>query len=405
MASVAAPTSATSPSMLSIAATGDKYTRKSIKKYFPLGPIMSQGQNNPITLHSVVNETAFACLWSFMAEVMVVENVLPRSIKEAVALLVSEKNACPMCCSAHRMMGVAAKHAEKSKRVTQEEKKNYEEMYLQSMDYAEALILDTLTLHSTDASKNADTVPDHGYGHLNDEAKTEIALVVLLFCHMNRIISAVLGETMSTAMFSVPKGAAKRIEAPKVMKLANKLMAPFLAGSMKTKREAGLTAPLFKKGSSSLNMLPPHLRGAQLAGDERANALERLVLWSQLYEEYLMGEGIVTSEVIELLDNLPPGLMPSKVAYWATTDMKKLIRACLRKDERAQDIANILTLVTYSPQSVYHSIHWQEMVNALGAEQAKALVVWWSLRSSIKRAQGLAATKEGRHDTNTSVTL
>jgi AhpD family alkylhydroperoxidase len=387
---------ATPPSMSSIAATGDKQTRKSIKKYFPLGQIMSQGQNNPITLHSV-NETAFACLWSFMAEVMVVEGELPRSIKEAVALLVSEKNACPMCCSAHRMMGVAAKRAERSQRMTQEEKKHYEELYLQSMDYAEALILDTFTFH-VQATKNLDVVPDHGYELLNDMAKAEIALVVLLFCHMNRIISAVLGETMSTAMFSVPEGAAKKMEAPSVMKIANKLMAPFLAGSMKSKRAAGITASLFKQGSTSLNLLPPHLRAAGLAGEERANALERLVLWSQFYEQYLKEQGIVTQEVIDLLDNPsqgpPSSLSPSKLAYWATTDMKKLIRASLPQDERGQDIANIFTLVAYSPQSVYNSIHWKEMVKAQGAEQAKALVVFWSLRESVKRAQGLAAPRE-----------
>jgi hypothetical protein len=77
-------------------ARAESLTRKSIKKFFPLGPIMSKGSNNPITLHSV-NEEVFPRLWSFMAEVMVVEGVLPRSVKEEIALLVSMKNHCPMC--------------------------------------------------------------------------------------------------------------------------------------------------------------------------------------------------------------------------------------------------------------------------------------------------------------------
>ena len=380
-----------------------KMTRKSIKKYFPLGQIMSQGKNNPITLHSV-NETAFACLWSFMAEVMVVDGELPRSTKEAVALLVSSKNECPMCCSAHRMMGAAAQQAEKNSKMSKAEKEHKEELYMQCMDYAEILILDTInfrvkktaSIHKTDSS-TAQEKSTKDFSLLNDAAKAEIALVVVLFFHMNRIISAVLGEQMSKAMFSVPEGAAKRMEAPSVMKVINKLMAPFLAGSMKAKREPGISNPLFPKGSSALHLMPKHLLGAEVAGAERAHALERLVQWSRAYEKYLLKEGVVSQEVIELLDNPsrapPDGLRPAKVSQWATTTMRKLIRVTLRKDEYAQDIANILCLVSYSPQSVYHSTCWQSVVDTLGDDQAKTIVVWWSMRECIKRAQGLSMPK------------
>lgn len=399
----------TSPCEMNVTAVaGEKMTRKSIKKYFPLGQIMSQGKNNPITLHSV-NETAFACLWSFMAEVMVVDGELPRSTKEAVALLVSTKNECPMCCSAHRMMGVAAKKAEKSCKMTPEEKQQKEELYMQSMDYAEMLILDTLnfrlkktaTIHNikqrSSERRDAQQKSAKDFSLLTDSTKAEIALVVILFFHMNRIISAVLGEQMSKAMFSVPEGAAKRMEAPAVMKVINKLMAPFLAGSMKAKRAPGISTPLFPQGSTGLHIMPKHLLGAELAGEERAHALERLVQWSRSYEEYLLKEEIVSHEVILLLDNPsrapPDGLRPAKVSQWATTTMRKLIRATLRHDEYAQDIANILCLVSYSPQSVYHSTAWQSIVKTLGEDQAKTIVVWWSMRECIKRAQGLQLPK------------
>ena len=148
--------------------------------------------------------------------------------------------------------------------------------------------------------------------------------------------------------------------------------------------------------------MPKHLLGAALAGDERSNALERLVQWSRSYEKYLVQEGIVAEEAISLLDNpsrAPPGILrPAKVAHWATTVMKKLIRCTLRGDEQAQDIANILCLVSYSPQSVYHSVCWKSVVETLGDDQAKAIVVWWSLRESIKRAQGLRMPKSTNHN-------
>lgn len=386
----------------SLAVAGGKKTRKSIKKYFPLGQIMSQGQNNPVTLHSV-NENVFACLWSYMAEVMVVDGDLTRSTKESIALLVSEKNQCPMCCSAHRMMGAAAKHAEKTSKDPEKEKRR-QELHMQAMDYAEMLILETIKIRPgkkkavpAEPTKELATAAD--FGLLTDKAKAEAALVVVLFFHMNRIISAVLGEQMSKAMFSVPESAAKRMEAPAVMKVMNKVMAPFLAGKMKTKRQPGITAPLFTEGSSALNLMPKHLQGAILAGEERCHALERLVVWCQTYEKHLVQNDIVSKEVINLLDNPargpPAGLRPTKVAHWATTEMRKLIRVCLRNDEQSQDVANVLCLVSYSPQSVYNSIHWKAVVKSLGDEQAKAIVLWWSLRETMKRAQGLQMPKKG----------
>jgi len=391
----------------------EKVIRKSIKKYFPLGAIMSQGKNNPITVHSV-NENAFASLWSFMAEVMVADGELPRSTKEAIALLVSSKNECPMCCSAHRMMGTAAKRAEKNSdsKLNEEERARKEEMYMLSLDYAEVLILDTLNFRvkkqpalgdggdsSSHCSSNRTAITQReisqDFSLLTDATKAEISLIVVLFFHVNRIISALLGEQMSKAMFSVPEVAAKRIEAPKVIQVVSKLMAPFMAGRMKAKRAPGITSPLFPDGGSSLLKagMPKHLMGASMAGEERSNALERLVFWSKTYEKYLIQEGLVSEEAVELLDNParapPEGLKPSKVSHWATTVMRKLIRASLRNDEKAQEIANVLCLVSYSPQSVYHSTSWLSMVKSLGEDQARTIVIWWSLRESIKRAQGL----------------
>jgi AhpD family alkylhydroperoxidase len=385
-----------------LSVVGEKQTRKSIKKYFPMGGLMSQGQGNPITLHSV-NENIFACLWSYMAEVMVVDGDLPRSTKEAIALLVSEKNECPMCCSAHKMMGAAAEHAEKWSIKDPVKKKHKHEVHTQAMDYAEMLILETIKINPHKSPEEPINMDDASNAHLlydklTEKAKTEAALVVLLFFHMNRIISAVLGEQMSRAMFSVPEGAAKKIEAPAVLNIMNKLMAPLLSGSMKSKRKPGITAGLFTHGSSALNHMPKHLQGATLAGEERSNALERLVVWTNSYQLHLMTNNVVPLQVIELLDNPskgpPPGLRPSKVAQWATVDMRRMIRESFPNDERSQDIANVLCLVSYTPQSVYKSAHWKDVVKTMGDQQAKTVVLWWSLRETIARAQGLQVPKK-----------
>jgi len=71
----------------------------------------SMGGHNPITLHSV-NEDLFAYMWSLIAETMVPELQFTRYTKESIAMLVSQKNDCPMCVTAHRMMSIAAERAE-----------------------------------------------------------------------------------------------------------------------------------------------------------------------------------------------------------------------------------------------------------------------------------------------------
>ncbi|CAB9504642.1 expressed unknown protein [Seminavis robusta] len=382
----------------------EKLTRKSIKKYFPLGPIMAKGNSNPITLHSV-NEEVFPRLWSLMAEVMVVEGELPRSVKEEIALLVSTKNHCPMCCTAHRMMGTAAKRAEKTK--DQEKIARQEALFKAAMAYAEKLIEDTMNAQPDQDLNGYDSVmeicstnlapasktleEEQDQGPLTAAGKAEVAMVVVLYFHMNRIISAVLGEQMSAAMFSVPEGAAKKMESRSVMSVVNKMMAPVLSGGMKAKRKPGITSSLFPEGSSCLEFLPEHLKGAELAGEERANALSRLYVWSVIYEQQLVNEGIMTPEILAVLDDPencpPPRMRTHQIAHWATVEMRHVVGELEGETSRA--IANVLLLVSYTPQSVFNSIHWKTLNKALGGPTSKALAIWWSLRLTFKKSQGL----------------
>jgi hypothetical protein len=55
-------------------------TRKSIKKSFPLGRVLSVGSNNPLTIHDV-DDNLFACLWAVIAETMVVNGDISRYVQ------------------------------------------------------------------------------------------------------------------------------------------------------------------------------------------------------------------------------------------------------------------------------------------------------------------------------------
>ena len=327
-------------------------------------------------------------------------------------------------------MGAAAKHAEKTK--DREKAKRLEKLFENAMDYAEKLIENTMNPQLDNASmQDVDILISHDdaeeedmSGNLTNAGKAEVAMVVLLYFHMvcsflrvrcnakqvanspmsplyscciqNRIISAVLGEQMSAAMFCVPETAAKRMESRSVMGVVNKLMAPVLAGGMKAKHKPGITASLFPEGSSCLEFMPEHLTGAALAGEERAIALSRLVAWSMIYEQRLIQDGIVSQDIIDILDDPnnrpPPRMRTHQIAHWATVEMRGIINTL--PDKASQVVANVLLFVSYTPQSVFNSIHWKEILQALGGSTSKTLVIWWSLRLTFKKAKGLSLPRD-----------
>ena len=301
------------------------------------------------------------------------------------------------------MMGTAAKRAEKSSKKDRDERERLQILHNEAMDSAETLIDNTMNDRnseeenetiSTDFDICFESAPKEAvsanYNVLTEAGQAEAALVVVLYNHMNRIISAVLGEQMSTAMFSVPKSAAEKMESTSVMNVMNKITSPFLAGGMKTKHKPGITAPLFPDGSSCLEFVPVHLKGAELAGEERLAALSRLLAWTELYEKEILG-GVISRQFIKILDDPgsspPVGMRTHKIAHWATVTMRKVMKSL--PDETSKAIANICLLVSYSPQSVFNSIHWKTVVKALGPDQAKTIVIWWSLRFTFKHSKGL----------------
>lgn len=371
-------------------------TRQSIHENFPLGAIMSAGQNNPITLHSSVDDELFASMWAFIAETMVVGGALERRTKEAIATLVSERNECPVCIKAHCMMGIAATNAEKKKPKDSSSsssnsspppscddrscptdtdsnhqdqelvsssntvpskstlKKNAKNLHNEALKYAELLIYEVNAQRSTCVDLTAGNYTARAPPCmvdtscwdkiLTETSKAEAALVVALFMHVNRVVSAIMGEEMTTAMMRVPRPAAKVMERMGAIKTMSKILSPLLVNSFTTTREGGFTEALFTdkqqretsstKGrkyemnascatattvpqhdtettptvSSTKNpeevKLPAGLQNLLVAGRGRAKAVSRLIQWVAQYESDLLLEGdIFDYDVIRFIDH------------------------------------------------------------------------------------------------------
>lgn len=411
-----------------------KATRRSIKKNFPLGIIMSKGRDNPITLHSV-NDELFARVWSVIAEIMCVTGELSRTTKEAVAARVSEANACPVCIAAHTMMNVISIEVDNQQVKTKEEDEKKEKMHKQALLYTD-MLLEEMNGHKRDNESHASSASSIGslcssggsisalgsggtksnsnrsgkksrrgkkLSQLNSTAKAEVALVVMLFDHMNRVVSVIMGEEMSTAMFSVPRAMAKAMEKTSTIKTISKFLSPLLSGSFKTKPSPGMTLSLFpEEGNANLknrNPLPAHLQGIFLAGLERANAVARLVDWVETFEqETLIGQNILTENLIAFVEQQckkshPRFQSPGKVAKWVEQSVCDEARVEL--DDQEQEIgkttAVVLLLSSFAPQTAYQSKRWEDLVEHLGEDTARSILVWWSLRCTLKDAKGLDA--------------
>ncbi|CAB9518392.1 expressed unknown protein [Seminavis robusta] len=375
---------------LSSATGTSQKTRASIKKLFPMGSVMSRGSSNPITLHSV-DDDLFPRMWSFLAEVMIAEGELARSTKEAIAELVSKKNACPLCDAVHQLMGSAARNAE-SKRGCRREIDD--ERHAKALGLADKLVdttlndrQDELDLSLQQSARQDDVLTDIG--------RAEVALVVLLYFHLNRVISAILGEQMSPVLFQAKRpgrGPSIKHDSLKVKDLLKQVVNPLLKAGMSATHKPGIARPLFSsEDPNRLAELPDHLQRAALAGRDRANALYRLVMWTRNYKETMENEGILSMDVLQVLEspmNAPPShLTPDKLAQWASSGVRRAVQHL--SDETSQATATILLLVQFSPHSVFHHYQWKHLAKTLGGDQAKAMLIWWSLTCSLQQAQGL----------------
>lgn len=351
-------------------------TRKSIQKYFQLGKVMSIGQDNPFTIHAV-DEEMFRCFWSLFAETMVVDGALKRPTKEKISVLVSKKNDCQVCLIAHHML------KQISDRVSEEEADPYLE---DALVFAEEVLM-------ASHSRRDITIPANT--SLTVEAQAEVALIVLVKTHMNRTTSALVGEQLSTAAFGVPRVVAKRMESKGTVNVFSKLLAPFLARGIKAKYEPGITRNLFKHVSDDHLTLPSYLQGALQAGSERGLALARMYAGlNSIYETRLKGN-IIPRTVVDFLDGVvpPAGTSPGQISSWILVNMRKPIAAAL-SDENHQSLAALLLFVAHFPKSLQRLTQWDQVVKRLGIQDAKLLVLWFSMRFTILNAKGLEQARQ-----------
>lgn len=297
------------------------------------------------------------------------EGVLKRSTKEKIATFVSEKNACSICITAHGMIKQAANRAED---------KCEDPLYNDALLYAEAVHKATTT------GTNVFYLTT-----LSEEAKAEVALTVLVVMHMNRSISSLIGEEMTTAMFSVPRPVAKRMESPKVMKVMNKVMSPFLSGKIKSEHKPGFTDSLFRDQKSTEFKLPDHLQGVTLAGEHRARALARMnSLVESTYKSRI--KDFVSENVVAFLKDAantpPPNTAAHSLSNWVLIKMQHKVK-CLC-DRTSEGVAIVLLLVKYSPKSVFRAISFTEMEQRIGKKEARLVVLWWSMVVTLENAKG-----------------
>lgn len=113
----------------------------------------------------------------------------------------------------------------------------------------------------------------------------------------------------------------------------------------------------------------------------------RLQHWVVSYEKKtILKSKIVSKNLIRFLEDAltAPPEFSVKVVEWSETSLPDLM------DAKNQAVAWALVLTTFAPQTVYQSTYWYSLVEFVGVETARVLVVWWSLRHTLKGAQGLA---------------
>ncbi|CAB9511965.1 unknown protein [Seminavis robusta] len=372
-------------------------TRKSIKKYFGLGGMFALGKNGPFTMHDV-DDDLFPAVWSFIAEVLETEVDLSRLIVEELSIFYSQKNDCPICIDAHTLLEEAAKAVDDDNAVLSCQAKAYGETVYMATTMREPI---------PDTAQLTQLYPD-----LSEANRAEIALVLLVYQYMNRVVRALLGEHVSTAMFGVPRPVATVVESSKGFWLYKKMLKPFLSKGLRKKNKPGISGELFPKESKGDEFeLPEHLANAELGGHERARSLARVYqLVDKLYYSRINQTGMVSTKMIAILDapenQLPKTIGTNKI-NWALVHMPTHVFKKQMDKTIDQEVAQVLLLVDIMPDALERSYCWRAVNKEYGKEQARLLVFWWALRCTfVKQAKGLVRTSsiERRGDTENTDT-
>lgn len=202
---------------------------------------------------------------------------------------------------------------------------------------------------------------------------------------------------MATAMAGVPRALARKMESKSVMAVINKrIMAPMLKGNFRNSSspQPGFTKNLFKdqkKKQEAKWALPTHLAGVEAAGSERALAVARLVrLVENLYEKSV--KDIVSKEVLEFVDAETSVRILNSQTFQRAGDLEKKLTVFQGK-EKDKVVAMAILLASTNPHRLYRTSERKALMKqvGVGVKNARLLIVWWSMRLTLKRAKGLEA--------------
>ena len=250
---------------------------------------------------------------------------------------------------------------------------------------------------------------------LTEPVKAEVALVVALFSHINRVVSAIVGGEMSVATMKVPRAAAKIMESRSAVSLFSFLLSPMMANTFQASPEKGFTNHIFDdkhaEGAKPVK-LPKGLQNLFKAGKERAEAVARLLRWMAYYESDLVLDGSLFDydlikwmdlmtrtaqeeiQVMDSLDNTTCQLQrtPKQVLEWVEARVDKEL---VHESKGTRAMVTVHILITLAPKAIYQSHPWKELVAYLGEAQARSITVFWSLRTTLQEAQILFSSVGG----------
>jgi hypothetical protein len=118
-----------------------------------------------------------------------------------------------------------------------------------------------------------------------------------------------------------------------------------------------------------------------------SNLREVLVaLMDTLYESGLMD--IVTGLVCALLDEetkapTTEAFQPVLIYVWLKEKVEPI------KDKKDQVVAAAILMTSVAPHRFHDGIQMKALLEAVGATEARLVVLWWSIRLSLKCAKGL----------------
>ncbi|CAB9519635.1 expressed unknown protein [Seminavis robusta] len=273
--------------------------------------------------------------------------------------------------------------------------------HTQAIGYAR-LVLATMTAKGPE-SEHPSLNSKKCFSRLTDAVKAEIALVIFLVTHMNRVSKAILGEGLRTDELFLAADVTRGFRCS---------IARFVPIIGCNTCEAGKTSSLFPEEDNdddlsvatsdhssiiaSFSPVAPHLQGVFLTGLERALAMARVKDWVGQYgKEKLLGQSIVSKKILKRLLEDPSTTPPPTcttdecIWEWAENTVQRRIGSKDKLNDANRAIGMVLLLVTFAPHTVHESQHWLTMVKCVGDDMARCIVVWWSLKLAFRDAKGL----------------